>query len=263
VFARHLKLETGKMLVKQAPVQQASKKPLTASIACNILEVREAQRLRYRIFAEEMGARVPGREQGIDCDIYDAYCDHLLVRDAETREVVGTYRILNGAQARRIGGFYSDQEFDLTRINHLRDVTVEVGRSCVHPDYRSGATITLLWSGLGDYMLRHAYRYLIGCASISMADGGHGAAGIYERLRQSHLSPVEYRVFPRCALPLDVPECAPAAPLPPLIKGYVRVGAYVCGAPAWDPDFNSADLLMLLPLSRTDARYARHFLKAG
>jgi putative hemolysin len=112
-------------------------------------------------------------------------------------------------------------------------------------------------------MLRHAYRYLIGCASISMADGGHGAAGIYERLRQSHLSPVEYRVFPRCALPLDVPECAPAAPLPPLIKGYVRVGAYVCGAPAWDPDFNSADLLMLLPLSRTDARYARHFLKAG
>jgi len=185
------------MLVKQAPVQQVPKKPLTASIACNILEVREAQRLRYRIFAEEMGARVPGREQGIDCDIYDAYCDHLLVRDAETREVVGTYRIL------------------------------------------------------------------IGCASISMADGGHNAAGIYERLRQSHLSPVEYRVFPRCALPLDVPERAPAAPLPPLIKGYVRVGAYVCGAPAWDPDFNSADLLMLLPLSRTDVRYARHFLKAG
>ncbi|MGH8641935.1 MAG: GNAT family N-acetyltransferase, partial [Burkholderiales bacterium] len=143
------------MLAKQPRARETSSKQLTTALAVNIHEVREAQRLRYRVFAEEMGAQVPGREQGIDCDIYDAYCHHLLVRDTEANEVVGTYRILNGAQARRLGGFYSDEEFDLTRLNPLRDVTVEVGRSCVHPDYRSGATIALLWSGLGSYMLQH------------------------------------------------------------------------------------------------------------
>jgi putative hemolysin len=109
-------------------------------------------------------------------------------------------------------------------------------------------------------MRRHGYQYVMGCASISMADGGHYASDVYHRLSVESLSPAEYRVFPRCELPLDEPPAA-APPLPPLIKGYVRLGAYVCGAPAWDPDFNTADLLMLLPMSRINARYARHFLK--
>src|SRR5262245_1215552 len=235
------------MLAKQARARETSSKQLTVALAANIHEVREAQRLRYRVFAEEMGALVPGREQGIDCDIYDAYCHHLLVRDVETSEVVGTYRILNGAQARRLGGFYSDEEFDLTRLGALRDVMVEVGRSCVHPDYRSGATIALLWSGLGAYMLQHDSHYLMGCASIGMTNGGRDAASIYRKLAETHLSPIEYRVFPRSELTLDGAD-GHEAPLPPLIKGYLRLGAYVCGAPAWDPDFNTADLLMLLPL---------------
>jgi putative hemolysin len=249
------------MLAKQPQARETSSKQLTVALAANIHEVREAQRLRYRVFAEEMGARVPGREQGIDCDIYDAYCHHLLVRDTESNEVVGTYRILNGAQARRLGGFYSDEEFDLTRLNALRDVTMEVGRSCVHPDYRGGATIALLWSGLSAYMLQHDYQYVMGCASISVTDGGHGAVSIYRRLAETHLSPIEYRVFPRTELELEFSEPDGSAQLPPLIKGYLRVGAYVCGAPAWDPDFNTADLLMLLPLARFNPRYARHFLK--
>jgi putative hemolysin len=236
---------------------------LTVALAANIHEVREAQRLRYRVFAEEMGARVPGRDQGIDCDIYDAYCHHLLVRDTDSSEVVGTYRILNGAQARRLGGFYSDEEFDLTRLNCVRDLTVEVGRSCVHPDYRSGATIALLWSGVGAYMLQHNYQYLMGCASIGMGDGGRGASGIYRRLAETHLSPIEYRVFPRSELTLEGLEPDQYVQLPPLIKGYLRLGAYVCGAPAWDPEFNTADLLILLPLARMDARYAQRFLKVA
>lgn len=252
------------MLAKQSCTSETSSKQLTVALAANIHEVREAQRLRYQVFAEEMGARVPGREQGIDCDIYDAYCHHLLVRDTESSEVVGTYRILNGAQARRLGGFYSDGEFDLTRLNSLREATVEVGRSCVHPDYRSGATISLLWSGLCAYVLKHNYQYLMGCASIGMADGGRSAASIYRRLSETHLSPDEYRVFPRSGLTLDgLDGDTGKAPLPPLIKGYLRVGCYVCGAPAWDPDFNTADLLMLLPLARFDPRYARRFLKAA
>ena len=251
------------MLEKQLQTGKPSGKQLTVALAANIYEVREAQRLRYLIFAEEMGARVPGWEQGIDCDIYDAYCHHLLVRDADSSEIVGTYRILSGAQARRLGRFYSDEKFDLTRLHHLRNVTMEVGRSCVHPNYRTGATIALLWSGLCTYLLQHGCQYLMGCASISMADGGHGAASIYRRLAETHLSPDEFRVFPRLALLLEGQDDGVEARLPPLIKGYIRVGCYVCGAPAWDPAFNTAILLMLLPLARFNPRYARHFLKAA
>jgi len=250
------------MLQSQLQRHAQSRKSITVTLARRQQEVREAQRLRFKVFAEEMGARLPGHEHGVDCDLFDPHCEHLIARDTSTNEVVGTYRILGGAHARRIGGFYSDDEFDLTRLNHLRDDMVEIGRSCVHPDYRNGTTIALLWSGLARYMETHRYRYLIGCASISMADGGHSAASIYHKLQGSSLSPIEYRVFPRCELPLDAYDCGPGAALPPLIKGYVRVGAYICGAPAWDPDFNTADLLMMLPMARMNRRYASHFLRA-
>ncbi len=223
-------------------------------------EVREAQRLRYQVFAKELGARLNTREAGIDHDLFDPYCDHLLVRDNETLEVVGTYRILNPVQAQKVGAYYSEGEFDLTRLTHLRDRMVEVGRSCVHPAYRNGATIALLWSGLGQYMRQYGWDYLIGCASISMADGGHTAASIYRRLSMEHMSPIEWRVFPRYPLPLEALDSTLNAPVPPLVKGYMRLGSYVCGEPAWDPDFNTADLLVMLPLSLINKRYARHFL---
>lgn len=234
---------------------------LAVSFARSAAEVLEAQRLRYRVFAEEMGANVPCAELGIDCDLYDTHCEHLLVRDTSNGEVVGTYRLLPGQKAREIGSFYADGEFDLTRLQQLRTSTVEIGRSCVHPDYRTGATISMLWSGLVAFAARHDYRYLIGCASLSMGDGGCAAASIYRRLVRNHLSPAEYRVFPRCELPLAALDRDVNADPPALVKGYLRVGAYICGAPAWDPDFNTADLLMLLPLSRMSARYARHFLR--
>ncbi len=205
-------------------------------------EVLEAQRLRDRVFAEGMGARVPGAERGIDCDLYDAHCEHLLVRDTGSGEVVGAYRLLPGPKALEIGSFYADSEFDLTRIQHLRDATVEIGRSCVHPEYRTGSTIAMLWSALVAFAALQDYRYLIGCASLNMADGGCAAASIYRRLVRTHLSPVEYRVFPHCELPIAALDRDVDAQPPALIKGYLRVGAYICGAPAWDPDFNTADL---------------------
>jgi putative hemolysin len=108
----------------------------------------------------------------------------------------------------------------------------------------------------------HGYKYLMGCASVSMTDGGRYAAGVYRRLSENHLSPIEYRVFPRGESPLEGQEGDTDVLLPPLIKGYVRLGSYICGAPAWDPDFNTADLLMLLPLERIEPRYARHFLRS-
>lgn len=245
---------------KQPALRERQEPALAVSFARSAAEVLEAQRLRYQVFAGEMGARVPGAAQGIDCDMYDAFCDHLLVRDTGSGEVVGTYRLLPGLRARELGSFYADGEFDLTRLKYLRDEIVEIGRSCVHPDYRSGATIARLWSGLAGYAGQHGYRYLMGCASLGMADGGHMAAGVYRRLAREHLSPVEYRAFPRCELPLAALDRDAGALPPPLVKGYIRVGAWVCGAPAWDPDFNTADLLMLLPLSRMEARYARHFM---
>jgi putative hemolysin len=181
-----------------------------------------------------------------------------VVRDRGSGEVVGNYRILSPENARQVG-YYSENEFDLTRLQHLRPRLVEIGRSCVHPDYRNGATIALLWSGLARYMTERGYDYLMGCASISMADGGHAAASLYNRL-SGNLGPQEYRVFPRCPLPLAALKKDQPAEMPPLIKAYLRAGAWVCGEPAWDPDFNTADLPILMPMGRVSGRYAKHYL---
>jgi len=236
------------------------KHPLHVGLAHSKSEILEAQRLRYRVFAEEMGARLQTKIPGVDRDYYDPYCEHLIVRDEANGRIVGTYRILSPEAARRAGSYYSETEFNLDRLKNFRDGTVEIGRSCIDPDYRTGGTIALLWSGLIRYMLQNGHGYLIGCASIGMADGGHAAAGIYSQLK-AHMAPLEYRVFPNCPLPLDRIAGNLEAEVPPLIKGYLRAGAVVCGDPAWDPDFNTADLLMLLPISKISARYARHFVE--
>lgn len=233
---------------------------LIYSLARSPSEVAEAQRLRYKVFAEEMGARLTGHD-GRDIDGFDPLCDHLLVRDQDSGEVVGTYRILDPHMADEAGGYYSAGEFDLTRLLHLAPSMVEVGRSCVHPDYRNGATISLLWAGLAKYMMSRGYEHLIGCASISMADGGYNAAAVYQRLADNFYAPAEYRVFPHTPLPLESLQSDIQAVTPPLLKGYMRLGAYVCGEPAWDPDFNTADLLVMLPISRLSRRYADHFMK--
>ncbi len=245
-------------LITTQPQTKLLRPKLSVGIAQYPREVREAQKLRYQIFAGELGANLPTNKPGVDLDKYDAYCEHLIVRDENTSAVVGTYRILSPEKAHKIGSYYSENEFDLSRLHHLRPTMVEIGRSCVHPEYRTGATITLLWAGLAKYMIEHHYDFLIGCASISMADGGHAAASMYKRLGEN-MSPLEYRVFPLCPLPLAALNNDLPAELPPLIKGYLRAGAYVCGDPAWDPDFNTADLPILMPMSRMDSRYARHF----
>lgn len=223
-------------------------------------EILEAQKLRYRVFADEMGARLATRTPGIDRDIYDPFCEHLIVRDEAAGRIVGTYRILSPAAARKVGGYYSENEFDLTRLQHLRGRMVEIGRSCIDADYRSGAVIALLWSGLARYMQENGYDHLIGCASVSMADGGHTAASLYNRLREKHLAPLEYHVFPRYPLPIASLRSDLETEAPPLIKGYLRAGAWICGEPAWDPDFNTADLPILLSINKVDERYARHFM---
>ncbi|HEX8963175.1 MAG TPA: GNAT family N-acyltransferase [Rhodocyclaceae bacterium] len=243
------------------PLETAHSHRYTVRFAAGSSEVREAQKLRYRVFAEEFGACLHTREPGVDRDIYDAYCQHLIVRDEEQGRIVGTYRVLPPEAAARIGNYYSENEFYLTRLEHLRPRIVEVGRSCIDPAYRSGAVIALLWAKLAEFMTAGGYGYLVGCASISMADGGHNAANLFLQLADKHMAPAEYQVAPRCPLPFEALANRAAAIVPPLLKGYLRAGAWICGEPAWDPDFNSADLLLLLPMDNLSARYRRHFVE--
>ncbi len=226
-------------------------------------EVRQAQRLRYAVFAGEMGARLSTSVPGHDIDIFDNYCEHLLVRDAESQEVIGTYRVLTPAQAKRVGSTYSDTECDLTRLRSLRERMVELGRSCVHPDHRHGGVILALWGALAEFMARNQLDTMIGCASIPMLHNGivsgHAAASIWNQVRQTHLAPIEFHVRPRLPLPVESFDSTLVVEPPALIRGYLRLGAKVLGAPAWDPDFNSADLPMLMRTADLPQRYRKHF----
>ena len=251
----------------------ASASPMAASVAAggiqvqwarHLDEVREAQRLRHEVFAGEMGARLNTPLSGFDIDLFDDYCEHLLVRDAGTGQVVGTYRVLTPAQARRVGSTYSDTEFDLVRLRSVRSKMVELGRSCVHPAHRHGGVIMALWGALAEFMVRNELDTMIGCASIPMLHNGvvsgDVAASLWHQLRQTHLAPIEFQVYPRLPLPVDELDHTLTVEPPALIKGYLRLGARILGAPAWDPDFNTADLPMMMRIADMPSRYRRHFL---
>jgi putative hemolysin len=214
-----------------------------------------------------MGARLPLVVEGHDIDLFDDYCEHLLVKDDASGEVIGTYRLLTPAQARRLGSTYTDTEFDLTRLRSIRERMVELGRSCVHPEHRQGSVILALWGALAEFMHQNSLDIMIGCASVPMMVHGvaspQTAASIWHQLRQTHLAGIEWQVRPRLPLPVDMPLDGVSVEPPALIKGYLRLGAKVLGAPAWDPDFNTADLPMMMRLQDLPSRYRKHFLKGA
>ena len=222
-------------------------------------DVREAQRLRYEVFKREYGARFIDSAAGLDTDSFDPYCDHLIVRSKGTGEVVGTYRVLLPEQAHHIGRYYSQSEFFMTRIERQIPNLVELGRSCVDPEHRNGAVIMLLWSAIFRYMRHHNRRYLIGCASVSMRDGGTQAASLWNRFRSESMVDSLLEAFPKHPLALSRIPVDTKAQEPALIRGYLKIGAKVCGEPSWDPDFNTADFLLLMDLQSMHPRYARHF----
>ena len=244
--------------------QTQAKPALDVVWARHLDEVRQAQRLRFDVFAGEMGARLSTTVPGHDVDVFDDYCEHLLVRDASTQMVVGTYRVLTPAQAKRAGSTYSDTEFDLTRLRSLRERMVELGRSCVHPEHRHGGVILALWGALAEFMVRNQLDTMIGCASIPMLHNGvasgDAAASIWRQVQQSHLAPIACHVRPRLPLPVEQLDDTLDVEPPALILGYLRLGAKVLGAPAWDPDFNTADLPMMMRIADLPARYRKHFL---
>ncbi|TNC28536.1 GNAT family N-acetyltransferase [Amycolatopsis alkalitolerans] len=209
--------------------------------------------LRRQVFSAEFGA-------GDDRDEFDEVCEHLAV--LHDGEVVGTYRILLPGASESL---YPQGEFALDALAPLRPELVEIGRSCVHPAHRTGAVINLMWATLGRYAQSAGYRHLAGCASVSLADGGVTAADTWELTRARHLSPAGLRVEPhRPWVPLPRTQERPSyAAVPPLLRGYLRLGAWVCGPPAHDPEFAVADFFTLLSFDRVGPRYRRYLFGDG
>lgn len=227
--------------------------------------VHAAQRLRHQVFVGEQGARIApsvAAREGRDADSFDEHCDHLVVREDATGAIVGTYRMLTPDGARAAGGLYSDTEFDLSAIDALRPKLVEVGRSCVHPDHRNGVVLSLVWAGIHRYLLLTGHRYVVGCASVPLTPQGALPGSVWSRVSPRHLAPPSRQVRPRRPARVGPDRGGPAArtEIPPLLRGYLRLGAEIGGRPALDPDFGVADLFVLLDHTAIDPRWRRHLL---
>lgn len=235
---------------------------LQVQLATHPEQVLASQRLRYNIFALEQGAQLVSAAEGLDRDEYDAYCEHIIVSVVETGEVVGSTRVLTHHAAQQAGGFYSQTEFDLEQLlPQLSTHSIEIGRTCIHPQFRNGLGISLLWSGLAQFMTQHKVEYLFGCASISMADRGAQALAIMNEARQAHLAPDHLRVTPHKPLPAGL--ASSQVQMPPLLKAYLKLGAWVAGEPCMDSDFNVADLFILLDIRNLNTRYHQHFIQSS
>lgn len=224
-------------------------------------DVRDSLALRHRVFVRELGARADG-SPGHESDAYDAFCLHILVRCARSHRLVASTRVLTHEAAIAAGGFYSAGEFDLTRLLARPGRFLEIGRTCVDPDFRSGAAITALWAGLGELLRGDHFDHLIGCASIDLRAGMAPAQALCQTLlaRTGRSRSSDTGVRPYRELPVLPRHGAIPLRTPALIKAYLRLGAEVCGPPCHDPDFNVADLFMHLDLAGLSERYARRFL---
>ena len=229
-------------------------------------EIAAAQRLRYQVFYEEGAARADAvaAATGMDCDPFDAICDHLIVVDCAGKTLVGTYRLLRQAVAEAHDGFYSAREFDLEPLidRHRHLSFLELGRSCVLRPYRTKAVIELLWQGIWDYVRRHRLDVMVGCASLEGTDPDDLAlplsflaaqCGAPEAWRAAALSArhVEMRRLPASAI--DARAAMKA--LPPLVKGYLRLGCHVGEGAVIDRQFNTTDILIVLPVAAINNRY--------
>jgi len=234
-------------------------------------DIRAAQELRYRVFYQEMGASASAaaRRDRLDRDEFDEVCDHLLVIDhsrPRQEAVVGTYRMLPQSAAERFGRFYSAGEFDLQPLLEQAGAgggLLEVGRSCVHADYRSTATVKLLWRGIARYIADHGTTHLFGCASLPGCDPDrHAEALTY--LHRHHRAPPElavralpgrYVAMDRLPAHREVDVRAAFRLLPPLVKAYLRLGCHIGHGAVIDREFGTTDVFILLPVDRIDPKY--------
>ena len=235
--------------------------PYRLRLATTTADVRAAQTLRFLVFNLELNE---GLEQSfatcLDADPFDEICDHLLVEDVRTGEVVGTYRMQTGAKAAANRGYYSGQEFDLTPLEPLRGEILELGRACVHQEHRNLAVLGMLWKGISDYARAAGVSCVMGCSSVTSQDPAVGAA-MYAALRPRHLAPSAWRVNPipawACALDRTL-EKAPK--VPKLLAAYLSLGASICGPPAIDREFKTIDFLTFLDLRTLPEATVRRYL---
>lgn len=240
---------------------------LEIKIAETDVEIEQALRLRYKVFVEEEGnGRLFSRSE-LERDRFDDYCDHLIVTSERMGNVVGTYRLLPGIRAEEGIGFYSETEFDLQKLTFAKSRTLELGRSCIHPDYRNGRVIQLLWEGIASYCREFGYSHLIGCASMrlkTLCDLNE----IYSFLLWKQVITDRYGTCPLPShridglqwLEFEGNERDIMRKLPPLLKGYQWLGAEISGEPAYDELFNTIDFLIVLETGKVTRKYNKHFL---
>ncbi|WNR42272.1 GNAT family N-acetyltransferase [Paenibacillus roseipurpureus] len=252
----------------RVPLQTAPQPAkLAVKLASNTGEIEQAMRLRYQVFVEEENNFRMLNERKLESDDFDAYCDHLIVQDLETEEVVGTYRLLPGDRAVEGIGFYSETEFDLSAYAQRKKQSLELGRSCVAPPYRDGRTIQLLWEGIAGYSSENGFSHLIGCASVHFAQM-EALNEIYSLLRLKQvwtdrygIQPLpSYRITGLSQIELSGSEKELFRKLPPLMKGYQWLGAEIAGDPAYDELFGTVDFFIVLEKEKVTRRYKRHFL---
>lgn len=226
-------------------------------------DIRAAQRLRFEIFRAEPGysGTIGDTDSRLDADRFDDFCDHLLVRHLPTGRLAGCARVLPPARAIAAGGWYSAGEFDLTELDGIGPQTVEMGRAVVAPDHRSGAVTGLLWTAVLGYLEDGDYRYLMGCVSVPLeSELGRGRAlrGIRDLVRADY--PADWQAYPYRHVDVAGVTLNDLAPvdkpvLPPLMRGYLRLGARVCGDPAFDEIFDVGDFLTVIDREQGDERY--------
>ena len=237
--------------------------------------IEAAQRLRHDVFSSEPGFALSGngRLTGLDADRFDEHCDHLLVREDASGELVGCYRMLPPSGAIAAGGLYTATEFDVRGLDALRPSLVEMGRAVVRADHRNGGVVLLMWAGILAYLDRCGYDYVTGCVSVPVAGAGEEAPGsqirgVRDFVRRRHTAPTQFTVYPYRPVTVggkyldDIDPPARVA-VPPLMRGYLRLGAQVCGEPAHDPDFGVGDFPALLDKRHADTRYLRRLRSVG
>ncbi len=248
---------------------------LEVRLANSRAAIEAAQELRFRVFFEEMGARretIEAAEQR-DSDRFDSICDHLLVYDTalpvpEHRQIVGTYRLMRSDQAERAHGFYSADEYDVQRLALSRPGVrlLELGRSCVQAEYRSKRTVELLWQGAWAYCRRHSIDVMFGCASFHGAVPAAHALGLSFLHQNCRATPDwDVRALPHRYQPMDLmPKEAinnkvALFSMPPLIKGYLRLGAMIGDGAVIDEAFGTTDVFIILPIERISSRYITYY----
>lgn len=241
-----------------------SKKParkLRAQITHDKNRIRQAQQLRYRVFALDLGAQLKTEDEGLDYDDVDQFCDHLIVIDNNTDKIVGYTRLLNQSQVDKLGYFYSQKEFNLDQVLSRPGRFLEIGRTCVDPDFRGSAVLTVLWSALIQYSIDGHYNYLFGCASIPPGPNGYAVDAIYRAIDPKSMADESLTVIPNIPIPQHLRCEIDESGIPPLLKAYLRFGVQICGQPFWDADFNVMDVFILLPLEQMESKYSRHWFK--